>query len=140
MTAMIALTRECIDHGVLREGTKGLFDRSLETRIRSDIAPLIGEGGSYVAIQHSGTLRNVAESGEKSRIVLVVIEELRLQVRTDHTVVSGFEDRIRAELALNGEVEVVELRRTGSFLPLPPTHTRAIGDGRIDEWWGGPGR
>src|SRR4051794_24435769 len=61
-------------------------------------------------------------------------------MRSKHTVVTGFHHQGLADLTLDRESEIVELRRTCRFLALEPRDTVFVGERRADERWNRVGR
>src|SRR5262249_52153143 len=132
--AVVASATRRVDSGVLWKRTQGLSYRRPAAPERLESwkwgRQSSGRGGRRVdlRVEQIGS-----QSVQVSRIDLIVVEQISLQVRADDGVVRGFEHRAGRKLPLDGQVEVVVLRRPCGFVPLPPGHAVAVREGGIDE-------
>ncbi len=125
---MIALARESVDVGVLRERAKSLLDCACETRVGSNYSGRVRSSGANLTVEYGGALSNGAEGSEIARVHLIVVEQLRLQVRAYHRVKGAFQDHAGAQLPLDRQVDVVGLGQARGLLTLEPRHARSVRD------------
>src|ERR1051326_2642398 len=134
MAAVVAATAVGVNAVVLRIRTQRLPD-SGATAPRSD------ESGIWLTnargncqwraeptVEHGRALFNGAKRRQVFRIHLVDTEQLRLEMRTNYSVVAHFHHHRVAHLALDREFEILKLWRTRRFPALEPRDTVLIGE------------
>src|ERR1039457_3343090 len=107
MAAVIALPFEGLDGSVLREWAKRLFYRTRKAGIWRRDAGGVRCGRSHRAGQDRGALLYRSERGQHGRIVLIYVEQLRLQMRADRRIVGDLDEHAARQLPLQGQIEVV---------------------------------
>src|SRR6476620_1490800 len=126
MPAMVTLAGECVDGGVLRVWTQGLLDRTCETRVRCRDSIRVRKSGTDVAIEHQRALGDAPKLRQHCRIVLVIVQQLRLEMRSHDAVVRSLQDGAARQLSLDRKIKVIRLWGPGGFRTLPPRNRRSV--------------
>src|SRR5438309_1893085 len=131
VAAVVTLPGIGVNTGVLRERTERLRDGALKRGVGSIDAGRDRRRRTHLAVENNDALRHGSELGENAGAESVVLQELGLEVLTHHSAVADFSDHGTLDLALNGEVEVVERGQLGGFITLEPGDAGAVRNGRV---------